>query len=195
MRVTTSLLACLVAGACSSTAPMQSNEPVEGCSVTDCFNRHQVRDYEIIDDTTMVIYTGTQRCPFLVEFDGMFCDLTFMPGGDIAFVARGIRQMEMRICSRDRHIGIDEGPFSTASGGDAVPAGRLPCQILDVASLTDDELIELYVDNGVTAPPPPFGTGEISVGESDDEDQGTSTPAEEGTDAAPAERPTAANAP
>lgn len=187
----TSFLLCLGMAACSSTGPTQSNEPVEGCSVTDCFNRHQVRDYEVIDDTTMVIYVGGQRCPFRVEFDGTFCDLTFMPGGDIEFVATGVRQMDMRICARDRHIGIDEGPFSTASPGrDAVPPGRLPCQILDIDSLTDDELIELYVDNGITAPPPPFGTGQIEVGE-DDEDE---APAEEG-DAPPAERPTAANAP
>lgn len=176
MRLT-SLVLCFGIVACSTTTPTLSNEPADRCSVTECFNRHQVRDYEIVDNNKMVIYVGGQRCPFLVEFDGTFCDLTFMPGGDIAFVATGVRQMDMRICSRDRHIGIDEGVFSTAAGGqDAIPPGRLPCQINDVASLTDDQLLELYVDNDITAPPPPFGTGQIQVGENEDEaEEGGST--------------------
>lgn len=193
MRLTSWVL-CFGVVACSTTSPTLSDEPVERCEVSDCFNRHQVRDYEVVDDTTMVIYVGGQRCPFLVEFDGTFCDLTFMPGGDVPFVAAGVRQMDMRICSRDRHIGIDDGPFSTAAGGqDAVPSGRLPCQIRDVASLTDDQLLELYVDNGITAPPPPFGTGQIQVGEGDGEDseEAAEAPAEEDASAS-GEQPRAA---
>jgi hypothetical protein len=170
MRVTSSVL-CLGIGACSM--PALGDEPLDRCSVTECFNRHQVREYEVVDNTTIIIYVGGQRCPFLVEFDGTFCDLTFMPGGNIAFVTSGVRQMDMRICARDRHIGIDEGVFSTAPGGqDASPSGRPPCQIRDVASLTDDQVLELYVDSGITAPPPPFGTGQIQVGESEGEDEG-----------------------
>jgi hypothetical protein len=153
-------LSCVWLVACSST-PTASNEPVERCSVTECFNHVQVRNYEVIDSTTLVMYVGGQRCPFLVEFDGTFCDLTFLPGSDILFKTTGMRQINMRICSNDRHIGIDEGAFSTAPGGDDATAGRLPCQIRQIASLTDDQLIELYVENGITAPPPPFGNGEI----------------------------------
>jgi hypothetical protein len=144
-----------------------------------------VRDYEVVGDTTMIVYVGGRRCPFLVEFDGTFCDLTFMPGGDLSFGATGARQMDMRICARDRHIGIDEGPFSTAPGGQgAIPQGRLPCQIRDIASLTDDQILELYVDNGITAPPPPFGTGQIQVGENegDDEAQESTSSSEEEED-------------
>lgn len=160
----------------------ETEDLVEKCSVTDCFNRERIRDYEVLNDTTLVIYIGAQRCPFRVEFDGLFCDLTFMPlATDVEFVTNGIRQINLRICARDRHVGIDEGPFTSAlgDGREGVPPGRLPCQLRDVNSLTDDELIELYVENGVTPPPPPFGTGQISVGEQEGDAQSQD---EEGAD-------------
>jgi hypothetical protein len=36
-----------------------------------------------------------------------------------------------------------------------------------IASITDDELLELYVERGVAPPPPPIGPGKIEVGEQD----------------------------
>jgi hypothetical protein len=186
MRVSTAILFLSLA-ACSTTETV-GDEPVERCNVTECFNRHQVRNFEVLDSTTLVLYVGAQRCPFLVEFDGTFCDLTFMPGGTVAFVPTGVRQMEMRICARDRHIGIAETPFNTAVAGATVP-GQLPCQIRDVASLTDDQLLELYVENGITAPPPPFGNGQIQVKE--DESAGEQD-SEESQAPPPTGQPTAA---
>jgi hypothetical protein len=199
------LLAC-------STTETASSQPVERCSVTDCFNRHQVRDYEVVDDTTLLLFVGAQRCPFLVEFGGAFCDLTFMPGGNVNFRSTGMRRLDMRICASDLHIGIDDGPFSTAAGAPqdqigrieddndpfrtgargAIGPGQLPCQIQDVVSLTDDQVLELFVENDVTAPPPPFGTGEIQV--KDEEQPGAEQGAERETPEKP-QQPTAAPTP
>jgi hypothetical protein len=168
MKVRRALFIPLWLAACTSTSQV-SNEPVDRCETTDCFNQQQVRNFEIVDETTLVVYVGNQNCPFRVEFSGAFCDLTFLPGTDLVFrpdTMRAIREpdnISMRVCSRDTNLGIDEGPFSTAPGGDDFPDDRNPCRIRDIASLTDDELLELYVEKRITAPPPPFGTGEITV--------------------------------
>lgn len=198
----TSLLICSIAlGGCSTTSEtVVSNEPVERCSVSECFNRHQIREFELIDNTTMVLYVGAQRCPFKVEFEGTFCDLTFLPGGNVEFTSiRQPRPANMRICAHDRDMGLAERGWTTAGGGaGAVPSNQLPCEIRDVASLTDDQLIELLVDNDLAAPPPPFGSGEIQVGEN--EADGSADAAAEGAEASEdtdavdlATRPTAAN--
>ena len=49
------------------------------CSVADCFHERDVRDFEVIDQTHVVVYTGSQRCAFHVEVRGALCDLTFAP--------------------------------------------------------------------------------------------------------------------
>ena len=49
------------------------------CSVADCFHERDVRDFEVIDQTHVIVYTGSQRCAFHVELRGSFCDLTFAP--------------------------------------------------------------------------------------------------------------------
>ena len=179
MRLCVAVLFLLTV-ACSTIATT-SNEPVDRCDVTNCFSQLRVRNLEIVDDTTMVLYVGSQRCPFKVEFDGIFCDLTFFVESQPIFTTATARQVNTRICSFDRHVGLDGGPFTTASGGDGAQAqNRLPCQILDVASLTDDELIELYVDKGITAPPPPFAAQEIQVKEeSAEQEEGTAPPVPE----------------
>lgn len=168
MTVRTLVFIPLWLAACTSTSQV-SNEPVDRCDTTDCFNQQQVRNFEIVGETTLVVYVGNQNCPFLVEFTGSFCDLTFLPGNDLVFrpdTLRATREPDntlMRVCSRDSNLGLDEGPFSTAPGGDEFGDGRIPCRIQDIASLTDDELLELYVEKQIAAPPPPFGTGEITV--------------------------------
>jgi hypothetical protein len=170
MRIAALLIPAFSAAACTS-AGQVSNGPADRCESTDCFNQLQVRDYEVVDNTTLVVYVGSQNCPFRVEFSGTFCDLTFMPGGQLVFRQDTFRAMRepdtllTRVCARDSNIGIDEGPFSTAAGGDDASDGRIPCRIQNIVSLTDDELLELYVDKRVTIPPPPFGTGEIAVPE------------------------------
>jgi hypothetical protein len=49
------------------------------CSVADCFHERDVRDFEVIDQNHVIVYTGSQRCAFHVELRGSFCDLTFAP--------------------------------------------------------------------------------------------------------------------
>jgi hypothetical protein len=55
--------------------------------------------------------------------------------------------------------------------------------------VTDDQLLEFYVGRGVVAPVPPMGTGQIEVGEQ--EEQGATPAAPNETEAeAEAEAPT-----
>ena len=193
MRI--AVVVCAVWLAACSTTPgtdllALSNEPVERCDNTECFNQLAVRDFEVLDSTTLVLYVGSQRCPFKVAFQGVFCDLTFLPGNTIEFAIsdpQNIRRVtqptgrmtDLRICSFDRNVGIADDPFSRAGGFEEIP-GQLPCNIREVESLTDDELIELYVDNRMAAPPPPFGTGQVAAPEADDAaHEGAENPGEE----------------
>lgn len=182
----------LVLGLAVSTASsvIADDEPPERCESTNCFNQLRIRDFEVVDDTTLVVFVGTQRCPFKVDFFGPECDLTFIPGGDLTFrpdFLRARREPDLvlrQVCSTDSNIGVDEGPF-TRSGGASDdgfnnfgidsrgrltpqpdpldPDPRLSCRIRDIVSLTDDELLEIYVAHDKTAPPPPFGTGQLEV--------------------------------
>jgi hypothetical protein len=49
------------------------------CTVEDCFLEGQVRDFEVIDRTHLIVYVGQQRCAFHVELRGALCDLSFAP--------------------------------------------------------------------------------------------------------------------
>src|SRR5688500_2020989 len=49
------------------------------CSVEDCFLEAQIRDFEVIDETHVIVYVGAQRCAFHVEVRGALCDLSFAP--------------------------------------------------------------------------------------------------------------------
>ena len=180
---------CLAACSATPVADLALNtEPVEGCEVTDCFNQLQIRDFEVVDTTTLVLYIGGQRCPFRVTFQGVFCDLTFLPGTTIEFTVADAtrartapqptgRYANLQICAYDRNVGIAEDPFTQAGGAIGELPDRLPCEIREVESLTDDELMELYVENRFAPPPPPFGNGTIAVPEADDAE-------EEGADSA-----------
>jgi hypothetical protein len=187
MKIGALVFASLSLAACGTTTPELTNVPTDRCETTSCFNQLQIRNVEVVDNTTLVIYVGNQNCPFVVEFSGTFCDLTFLPGSTVTFrpdtfrAQRETDTLMTRICSRDSNVGIDEGPFTTAAGGDTAE-NRIPCRIQNVASLTDDELLELYVDRRITPPPPPFGTGRITVPEESAETEpgGSDTTAPEG---------------
>ena len=45
------------------------------CSVEDCFFERDVRDFEVIDQTHVIVYAGSQRCAFHIELRGTLCDL------------------------------------------------------------------------------------------------------------------------
>ena len=49
------------------------------CTVEECFLEGQIRDFEVIDRTHVIVYVGTQRCAFHVELRGALCDLSFAP--------------------------------------------------------------------------------------------------------------------
>jgi hypothetical protein len=56
-----------------------SNAVERTCGIGECFLERDVRDFEVIDQTHLIVYTGSQRCAFHVEVRGTFCDLTFAP--------------------------------------------------------------------------------------------------------------------
>lgn len=56
-----------------------TNAVERACTVTDCFSERDIRSFEVIDQTHVIVYTGPQRCAFHVEVRGTFCDLTFAP--------------------------------------------------------------------------------------------------------------------
>jgi hypothetical protein len=53
---------------------------------------------------------------------------------------------------------------------DRIGNPRTDCQVTTVTSMTDDQLVELYVARGVVPPLPPMGAGEIEVGEQEEPD-------------------------
>ena len=205
MRLTAVVVALLVSG-CAGTQ-IDATQPLDrACSVSECFLEREVRDFEVLDPTTLVVYVGAQRCAFKVQLTGAFCDLTFAPqvffrsGGEVltttnADVLVGPLQgvtgpRDLRVCSGDLKIGVDGGPFTEDSRTPTATGPTQPrsqCRLSSVASLTDDQVLELYVAHDKVAPPPPMGTGEIKVGEQKEEGS-AAAPSSEGT--APTSAPT-----
>lgn len=147
------------------------------CRTSDCFTDRDVRDFEILSDDTLVAYVGRDRCPYLLTVDPLFCDLRYLP--EVSFVkTRGRTDFgsATRVCTYDLGVGLDPMGFSSRDsrsgssiripGEDpargAMFSGDLPCRLVDFRAISDDEIIELYVDQGLVAPPPPIGTGQIS---------------------------------
>ncbi len=157
------------------------DEPVERCEVSTCFNQLRMRSFEVVDDMTMIVYIGPQECPFLVELTGVFCDISFLPGFDVVFTRSDLRRRrnpdvgagipgqprvnESRVCANDLGMGIAEDVFSFGPERDANDLDGLSCRLQDVRSLTDDEILEIYVDKRFVPPPPPFGTGSVQAPE------------------------------
>jgi hypothetical protein len=191
-----------VALACNAAPKKRKNadttQPLDRtCKVDDCFLERDVRDFEVIDQTTVIVYVGSQNCAFRVEVHGTFCDLTFAPElyfhspGDfernnvqnIAGAAPPLSRPlgDIRICSNDTGISVDGGAFTenptSTQPPDRYGNRRSECRITSVTSMTDDEILELYVDHGVTPPPPPMGSGKIEVGEQKEETTGGAAPA------------------
>jgi hypothetical protein len=194
------LLTCCIA------APAGAAE--RACSVKDCFSAGDIRDFEVVDRTTLIVYTGSRRCAFRVELRGALCDMTYAPElifsdpselpqgeanrrtqspGDISF-APGVDdpnlpiqrrgRASLRVCDNNLRLQVSGGAFTDtpfANPADPLsdgPARRDPrflnprsdCQLSSVSSLTDDQVIELYVGHKLVPPPPPMGSGEIEVG-------------------------------
>jgi hypothetical protein len=212
MRITLIALASL-ASACASQNPQNvadASQPLDrACTVAECFNERDVRDFEVLNNTTLIVYVGPQRCAFRVDLTGTFCDLTFAPqvyfrrssaalDVDPRALASGARGMNDKVCANDLDVGVDGGAF-TESGPVSPIDRRLPtgprgaifdngqndrfgnrrsdCRVRDVASLTDDQLVELLVERGVVAPPPPMGSGEIKVDSQEQQGGDSKSPA------------------
>jgi hypothetical protein len=197
------------------------------CSVSDCFLERDVRDFEVIDRTHLVVYVGQQRCAFHVELSGALCDLSFAPdlyfrrSGEVPMITRtdplssgdpttprasrpgdfdtfALQQRErrdLRICRNDLSIQVHGGQFteSGAAGATTDRFGnpRTDCRVANVRSITDDQLVELYVGRGVVPPLPPMGAGQIEVGEQEEQgaaEEGTASDADREADARPPRR-------
>jgi hypothetical protein len=215
--------ATLALATCAAYGQRNSRNETEAvgraCSVEDCFLEAQVRDFEVIDETHLIVYVGAQRCAFHVEVRGALCDLSFAPelyfrrtnevpmivaqrpsdgvtSGNSTTPRVGSRasdfdpfeleareRRDLRICDNDLSIQVHGGRWteSQASGGlttDRFGNPRTDCRVSSVTSVTDDQLLEFYVGRGVVAPVPPMGTGQIEVGEQEEEGAASSPPAE-----------------
>lgn len=113
------------------------------CSVEDCFFERDIREFEVIDQTHIIVYTGAQRCAFHIELRGTMCDLTYAP--ELYFTRRGDvptspiaagaeplsgrgpadpfdplettrrKQPTLRICSNDLTVQVTGGRFTESS--------------------------------------------------------------------------------
>jgi len=170
------------------------------CGVSECFLEREIRDFEVINQTHLIVYAGPERCAFHVELRGALCDLSFAPelywsatseipdGGPPlsgeavgrgpadpfgSFETAGRENRDLRICPGDIAIQVHGGRF-TESGANGLPPDRFgnprtDCRVSTVAPITDDQLVEFYVSRRVLPPLPPMGTGEIEVGEQEEE--------------------------
>jgi hypothetical protein len=185
------------------------------CGTSDCILEREIRDFEVISQTHLIVYAGPERCAFHIELRGALCDLSFAPelyfsatneipdGGPPlsgegvgrgpldpidSFETAGRDNRDLRICPGDTAIQVHGGRF-TESGANDLPPDRFgnprtDCRVSTVRPITDDQLVEFYVSRRVLPPLPPMGTGEIEVGEQEEEGDRDDR-ASEGSDAAP----------
>jgi hypothetical protein len=155
MKLSVISLALAVASVPASAQRSERNETGavdRACTVNDCFLEAEIRDFEVIDRTHVIVYVGAQRCAFHVEVRGTLCDLTFAPelyfrranelpiaGGTIAGGAaqRGSRpsnldpfdgatreRRDLRICANDLSIQVHGGAFTESLASESRPTDR-----------------------------------------------------------------------
>jgi hypothetical protein len=210
--------------ACCLVHPSGEAQAAErACNVKDCFFARDVRSFDVIDKSTVIVYIGSQRCAFKVELRGTFCDLTYAPElvftdpkdvpinetnprtagtpGNVSFgelatpnlpnQRRG--QASLKVCDNNLGLQVSGGAFSNSTLANPLdplsdPSVRrdrfgrpltADCQVSSVASITDDQVVEIYVAHRVAPPLPPMGSGEIQVGKQSGEE---SKPAASGDD-------------
>jgi hypothetical protein len=206
MKVAAAVALLVVAG--SSVAYGQRRDREEdanavqrACEIADCFLERDVRDFDVIDETHVIVYVGAQRCAFHVEVRGTLCDLTFapelffrraneIPDGQISrgesassdpfdpFETARRERRDLRICSNDLTIEVHGGRF-TESPSPIVERDRFgnlrartDCRVLNVRAITDDQLLEFLVSRDVVPPVPPMGSAQIEVGEQEEAEEG-----------------------
>ncbi|HSG66374.1 MAG TPA: DUF6491 family protein [Gammaproteobacteria bacterium] len=151
-----------------ATQPVDPNRPISpACDQSaSCFYERNIRSFQVLDDRTIIVLVGRNQCPYKLELDGFFCDVSMS-----AFL--GFDDQDGRICTWDRTIVVG-GPFARDTDY---------CRLRQVTPMTDDELLEAYATKGLTQPLPAKGSGVIEVEES--------PPTEEGAESSPAEAPSA----
>lgn len=172
--------------------PKQNRQP-QPCTVTDCFTQPDVRRYDVIDNRTVIVYTGARQCPFRVDLAGYECRLNVGPSlnfvqvtplatGVISGILRGTDPFQdyspfpgrsaqdyfdpvYRVCRGMPRLIAYMGPRAL---GPDTPISTIPglsdaCEVVDVHALNDNQVIELYVKRKLAPPPPPVGPGTLSV--------------------------------
>jgi hypothetical protein len=153
MRLTTIGAALVVAG-CAGTQTADTTQAAKrACGGLSCFYEREVRDFEVVNHTTLIVYVGAQRCPYQVELTGTFCDMEFAselyfnspsePGhdtspttaNDAVVAARPgsppydprlpqSHLSDLRICANDISIGVSGGSFTNDPGNNQVRTVR-----------------------------------------------------------------------
>lgn len=133
--------------ACATVSDDPNRPVTPACDQTvNCFYERSIRSFQVLDDDSVVVLVGADRCPFRLELDGFFCNLrmsTFLAFDD----------PDGRICSWDRTV-VAGGPFAREDEY---------CRVRRVTPMTDDELLEAYATSGLAPPPPAKGSGELEV--------------------------------
>jgi len=187
-------------------AHAQSNQ----CLLSDCFQERQIRDFEVIDRDTLIVYVGRDRCPYRIEVDELYCNLTFLP--EVEFFDRRTNRIEAvmrgrgqsnnelvdeindditvgggdrgtgnrRVCTYSTSLALRTQGFAEGDGG--LPPGETSCRIRSIDTVTDDQLLELFVDEDLILPPPPIGIGDISRADDPDAEPINGTATEEDED-------------
>jgi hypothetical protein len=218
-----SLLVLALAAAAYPAAAQRNDRGETGavdraCDVDDCFREADVRDFEVIDRTHLIVYVGPQRCAFHIELLGALCDMSFAPelyfrrSNEVpnmvidrprnAAIEPGPAQPRMgrrptdfdtfelaqrerkdlRICGNDLMIQVHGGQWTesqAAASTDRFGNPDTDCRISSVTPVTDDQLVEFYVRQGVISPVPPMGQGEIEIGEQEAPEEQGAAPARE----------------
>jgi hypothetical protein len=210
MKLGTAVSALLLA--CGLAAPSADTPAGErSCSVKDCFFARDVRDFKVVDRTTVIVYVGAQHCAFRIELRGTFCDLTYAPelvftdpkdlplgeqdprlqhqlagsgniafseGGDSSLPSQRRGRATLKVCDNNLGLQVTGGAFTNSTVTNPLdplsdPTTRVDrfgramtadCQVSSVSSITDDQVLEIFVAHRVTPPPPPMGSGELQIG-------------------------------
>ena len=133
--------------ACATTPDDPNGALPPACNQTvNCFYERNIRSFQVLNDRTVVVLVGRNQCPFKLELDGVFCDISFS-----SFLA--FDDPDGRICTWDRTV-VASGPFARADEY---------CRVRQVTPMTDDELLEAYATSGLAPPLPAKGSGELEV--------------------------------
>lgn len=117
MRRVVALVSLLAAGCAGAQTESRTAASAGGCPTTDCFFDRDVRDFDVIDRNTVVVYVGGQRCPFVVELQDTTCDVRLTPA--IEFFQTALGNMDRlttvqsgRICASTRGLVLYSGIIS-----------------------------------------------------------------------------------